>query len=96
MHIFNMSVTSVLSFKSIAENSGTLKLITQPSHHFEKVLMIIPNISKFGKAVILSKIDFPFVYKAHAQHDFFYTSKPEVTGLSLFSIVIPSSQPPTL
>ena len=59
--------------------------------------MIIPNISKFGKAVILSKIDFPFVYKAHAQHDFFFiTSKPEVTGLSLFSIVIPSSEPHTL
>ena len=92
MHIFNMSVKSVLSFKSIAENSGS----TQPSHHCDKVLVIIRNISKFGKAVILSKIDFPFIYKAHAQHDFFITSKPEVTGFSLFSIVIPSSQPHTL
>ena len=54
--------------------------------------MIIPNISKFEKAVILSKIDFPFVYKAHAQQEFFLiTSKPEVTGLSLFSIVIPEA-----
>ena len=69
-----------------------MKLITQPSHHCDKVLMIIPNISKFEKAVILSKIDFPFVYKAHAQQEFFLiTSKPEVTGLSLFSIVIPEA-----
>ena len=74
-----------------------MKLITQPSHHCDKVLMIIPNISKFGKAEILSKIDFPFVYKAHAKQEFFLiTSKPDVTGLSLFIIVIPSSQPHTL
>ena len=42
--------------------------------------MIIPNISKFGKAVILSKIDFPFVYKAHA-HDFFYNLEARSHGL---------------
>ena len=48
--------------------------------------MIIPNISKFGKAVILSKIDFPFVYKARAQHDFFYTCKLEARSHGLESV----------
>ena len=43
--------------------------------------MIIPTISKFGKAVILSKIDFPFVYKAHAQRDFFYNLEARNHGL---------------
>ena len=59
MHIFNMSVTIVRSLNQLWK-----KLITQSCHHCDKVLMIIKNISKLGKAVISSKI-FVFLKKAH-------------------------------
>ena len=59
--------------------------------------MIIPNISKFGKAVILSKKSFPFVYKAHAHLQYFYNicTKFRTDRLKyveeLVNIAVPSS-----